>query len=153
MQEQKHTPAQEVDHIEPFQHKDDPKRLDAAVNARATLLELAGRVLPAEHKYDGQTVRQIHEAVLTKLDDKVAPELKDKSDEYVLARFDHAIGTLPDGDRGSSRNDALDQSRRATSRGGGAGGGSTNPPAQRQDAQPYVAPWQQPLAVSKDNRH
>lgn len=28
LQEQKHTPAEEVDHIQPFQHKDDPKRLD-----------------------------------------------------------------------------------------------------------------------------
>lgn len=131
----------------------DPKRLDAAVNARAGLLEQAKRVLPAEHKFDGQTTRQIHEAVLTKLDDKL--DLKGKSDEYVQARFDHAIETLPaaDGKGGTgSRNDALDNARRKTAsangNGGGGGGGNEN----RNDAKPYVPEWQQPLSVSKDAR-
>ncbi len=131
---------------------DDPKRLDAAVNARATLLELAGRVLPAEHKYDGQTVRQIHEAVLTKLDDKVAPELKDKSDEYVLARFDHAMKDVQagggGGGNGSGRNDALDEARRVSSQ----HKRNDPPPANRQDAKPFVPDWQKPLNITKDQR-
>lgn len=121
----------------------DPKRLDSAVNARASLLDQARRVLPAEHKYDGQKPRDIHEAVLKRLDDKI--ELTGKSDEYVLARFDHAMGTLPESAGGGHRNDALDASRRATTT-----ATPPAPPAQRQDAKPYIAPWQQPLAVSKD---
>ena len=119
---------------------DDPKRIDQAVTARATLLEQARKVLPAEHKFDGQTPRQIHEAVLTKLDAKL--DLKGKSDEYVSARFDHAIESVP-ARASNGRNDALDRSREAT---------TSNPPqstpATRRD--PFVPEWQKPLATSKD---
>ena len=80
---------------------EDPKRLDAAVNARATLLEQARRVLPAEHKFEGESPRKIHEAVLKRLDDKL--DLTGRSDEYVSARFDHAIAGLGTDTGGSIR--------------------------------------------------
>ena len=120
----------------------DPARVDAAVHARATLLGQARKVLPAEHKFDGQTPRQIHEAVLTKLDAKL--DLKGKSDEYVSARFDHAIESAP-AHASTGRNDALDRSRAATT-----SNGTQSTPAARQDA--FVPEWQKPLATSKD-RH
>jgi len=116
----------------------DPKRLDSLVNERGALIDQARRVLPAETKFDGLTTRQIHEAVLKKVDDKI--DLTGRSDEYVGARFDHAMGTLA-----KPRNDALDRSRRDTA-------DHTPPPApqQRTDAARVVAPWQQPLATTKD---
>jgi hypothetical protein len=125
---------------------DDPKRLDAAVNARATLIEQSRRVLPPNHAFEGQTPRQIHEAVLKRLDDKL--DLTGRSDEYVMARFDHAIASLGE-NKGAGRNDALDEARRAITGGGTTG----NQGAQRQDSKPQLAPWQQPLAISKDTRH
>jgi len=118
----------------------DPARVDAAAHARATLLEQARKVLPAEHKFDGQTPRQIHEAVLTKLDAKL--DLKGKSDEYVSARFDHAIESAP-AHASTGRNDALDRSRAATT-----SNGTQSTPAARRD--PFVPDWQKPLATSKD---
>lgn len=124
----------------------DPKRLDAAVNARAALLEQAKRVLPPEFKFDGLTTRQIHEAVLTKLDDKL--DLKTRSAEYVSARFDHAIETLPEDHQQSQRNDGLDQTRRTLQT---RGNPPPPPPAQRQDG-PQLPSWQQPLAMTKDAR-
>jgi hypothetical protein len=121
---------------------DDPKRLDQAVSARSALLEQARKVLPAEHKFDGQTPRQIHEAVLHKLDDKL--DLTGKSDEYVQARFDGAIASAP-AQQSTPRNDALDRSRAATT-----SSTQQSTPAARQDA--FVPEWQKPLAMSKDAR-
>jgi len=118
----------------------DPARVDAAVHARATLLEQARKVLPAEHKFDGQTPRQIHEAVLTKLDAK--RDRKGKSDEYVSARFDHAFESAP-AHASNGRNDALDRSREATT-----SKAQQSTPAARRDA--FVPDWQKPLATSKD---
>ncbi len=117
---------------------EDPKRLDAAVTSRVALLDQAKRVLSADTKFDGLSARQIHEAVLKKLDEKV--DLAGKSDEYVLARFDHAIGSAP------KRNDALDRARQSTA----PHATLQTSPAPRQD---YVPDWQKPLAVSKDPRH
>lgn len=115
---------------------EDPKRLDAAVHARETLLEQARRVLPAEHKFDGLSTRQVQEAVLKHLDAKA--DLSAKSDEYVAARFDGAIALL-----GTSavRNDALDRSRESTTPG-------SKPPADI--LKPVVPDWQKPLSISKD---
>ena len=123
---------------------DDPKRIDQAVTARLALIEQARRVLPAEHKFDGQTTRQVHEAVLKKLDDKLA--LTGKSDEYVQARFDHAIATAP-AQASTGRNDALDRARSATTQ----STLRTQHASARQD-EPYVPDWQKPLATSKDRR-
>lgn len=116
----------------------DPKRMDAALNERMTLVDLAKRVLPAEHKFDGQTTRQIHEAVLTHLDSTL--DLKTRSDEYVAARFDHAMSAATS----ESGGDHLADVRRVTS----------PPPvkrvAARADAQdPPVPDWQKPLSYSK----
>lgn len=127
----------------------DPKRLDEAVNARASLLEQAKRVLPADHKFDGLTTRQIQEAVIKRIDDKL--DMAGKSDDYVTARFDGAIASHGAGSN-SNRNDALDEARRRSvgSSGGGGGAGSNQP---RNDAAaPLRAAWQQPLAVTKDAR-
>jgi hypothetical protein len=124
----------------------DPKRLDAAVNARAALLEQARRVLPAETKVDGLTPRQVHEAVLKTLDEKT--DLTGKSDDYVLARFDAAIAGLPTDKSdaaggGGHRSDALDNARRNTSPG-------ATPRQDSAPAPPALAEWQKPLAYSKD---
>jgi uncharacterized protein len=116
----------------------DPKRLDGAVAARMSLLEQARRVLPATDKLDGLSTRQVHEAVLKKLD--TALDLTGKSDDYVVARFDHAIATLGPA---QPRNDAFDRSREAT-------GPRHLPPAPLAAPAPYIPPWQQPLSVSKD---
>lgn len=126
----------------------DPKRLDTAVNERAALLEQARRVLPAEHKFDGQSPRQVHEAVLKKLDDKA--DFTGKSDEYVLARFDAAITALPaDGGKSAGqRADALDNLRHGTAPSGG--GNNNSQSQQRQDSASQVAEWQKPLSYSKD---
>lgn len=122
----------------------DPARLDSAVNARAALLEQARRVLPSEHKFDGQSPRQIHEAVLTKLDAKLA--LKDRSDEYVQARFDHAIDTLPA--TTAPRTDGLGTLRELT----GTRPAAAAAAATRIDSGPHIPAWQQPLSTSKDRR-
>jgi hypothetical protein len=120
----------------------DTKRLDALIAERVTLLEAARRVLPAEHKYDGQTTRQVQEAALLKLDSKL--DLTGKSDEYVAARFDAAIAALPSGSS-TSRTDSLAAARSATVRPPAA-----PPPAHREDAKPYVPDWQKPLSVTRD---
>lgn len=122
---------------------EDPKRLDAAVSERSALVEQAKRVLPADHKFDGLSARQIHEAVLKKLDAKV--ELIGKSDEYVGARFDQLMSSV-DPSTASTRNDALDRARRATTHTHVA-----SLPAARTDAKPYVPAWRRPLSVSRSH--
>ena len=124
---------------------EDPKRIDEAVTARTMLLEQARKVLPAEHKFDGQTPRQVHEAVLKKLDDKL--DLTGKSDEYVQALFDHLPSTAP-ARASTGRNDALDRARSATTQ----SVSRIQPATGRQDAAAYTPEWMKPLATSKD-RH
>lgn len=103
-------------------------------------------MLPPEHKFDGQTPRQVHEAVLEKLDDKIA--LEGKSDDYVLSRFDAALEALPAGGDKGKRNDALDKARREMSR----GAGGNPPPRQERNDADSISEWQRPLAISKDTR-
>ena len=67
----------------------DPKRLDQQLNERFALVETAKRVLPEDHKFDGESTRQIQEAVLTHLDAEL--DLKGRTDEHVSARFDQAM--------------------------------------------------------------
>jgi uncharacterized protein len=117
----------------------DQTRLDAAVTERVALLEQAKRVLPADHRYDGQTRRQIHEAVLTQLDP--AFDMKERTDEYVGARFDHAMDVLKE----PKRSDSLDDARRVTS-----------PAAKKRiaartdsDDAAYVPDWMKPLSYTK----
>lgn len=88
----------------------DPKRLDAALNARVALVDAAKRVLPEEHKFDGQTTRQIQEAVLLHIDSTSV--LTDKSDEVVSSRFDQALIMLAE--RAPERVTNLDDARRVT---------------------------------------
>jgi uncharacterized protein len=116
----------------------DPKRLDALLNERIALVDRARTVLPADHKFDGQTARQIQEAVLTHLDPAI--ELKERTAEYVGARFDHAMD-LAKAERTPSN---LDDVRRLTA----------PPPARKQaartdQAEPPKPAWMQPLSYSK----
>lgn len=112
----------------------DPKRLDAQLNGRMTLVESAKRVLPAEHKFDGQSTRQIQEAVLTHLHPDM--ELKTRTDEYVAACFEYAMRA-----DSSERSTNLEEARRIT---------SPPKPAPRRDArEPFVPDWQKPLSYTR----
>ena len=98
------------------------------------LLEAAKRVLPAEHKFDGQTTRQIQEAVMLHIDSSL--DFKDRTDEFVAARFDGVISA-----RASTQSN-LDDARRVSS------------PAKRMTAradskEPPVPDWQKPLSYSR----
>ena len=116
---------------------EDPARLDAALNARLALIEAARRVLPAEHKFDGQSTRQIQEAVLVQLNPQL--ELKERSDEYVAARFDQALDERRDGTRHAAH---LDDVRRLTTP-------AARTPAARTDAKEYVPDWRKPCSYTK----
>jgi len=113
----------------------DPVRLDAQLNERFALVETAKRVLPAEHKFDGQSTRQIQEAVLKHLHPDI--DLGKRTDEYVAARFDQAMCSDTTESKGN-----LDDARRITA-----------PPTKktaRADAREHVVPdWQKPLSYSK----
>jgi len=93
---------------------EDPKRLDERVAARTALIDQAKRVLPADHKFDGLSVRQIQEAVLTAIDSKFEP--KDRTDEYIGARFDQAMDERKDAKPEDNEHKSnLDEARRVTS--------------------------------------
>lgn len=119
---------------------EDPKRLDAAVNARAELLDAAKRVLSAEYKFDGMTARQVQEAVLLHSDSAIA--LDKRSDEYVSARFEQLLSDMAAAPT-SGRNDGLDQARRVT---------APRAPTQRNDARApakdWVPAWRRPLSYT-----
>lgn len=118
---------------------EDPKRLDAAVHARADLLECAKRVLPVEFKFDGLTGRGVQEAVLKHREPELV--LDGKSDEYVSARFEQLLSDMTK-EPTSGRNDALDQARRVT---------TPRAPATRHDAAPakeWVPAWRRPLSFT-----
>jgi hypothetical protein len=66
-------------------------RLDAAHTERLELLAQARELLPWT-TFDELSNRQIHEAVLHKLDQKL--DLTGRSDEYVCGRFDSAMHEL-----------------------------------------------------------
>ncbi len=138
--------AKEVDELKKkLETADDPKRLDSAVEARVKLIESARKILPPEHKFDGQSTRQIHEATLKRLDDKL--DLSKESDEYVRARFDTAIAAAP---APGQRTDSLSSARQALTAPPAAKSGTT-PPQQQQRQDAYVPPWRQPLASNKQD--
>ena len=72
----------------------DPKRFAEAVTARGTLEKGARKVLGLEAKFDGKTDREVMVAVVVKTDDKFDP--KDRSDDYVAARFDQIVAVAPE---------------------------------------------------------
>lgn len=116
----------------------DPERFDSAVRARIELERKARKVLGEDAELPAST-REIQEAVLKH--DNADLDLSQKSDEYVAARFDHAIENPPAAPKpGKARKDALD-----------AAGQTAVPKAEearqrmREDA---ANAWQQPLAVS-----
>lgn len=120
---------------------EDPKRLDERVAARTALIDAAKRVLPEQHKYDGQSARQIQEAVLVHIDSAFDP--KSRSDEYIGARFDQAMDERKDGAVEKSESN-LDDARRVTS----------GPPAKRASARADASEkprpaWLQPLSYTK----
>ena len=77
----------------------DPKRLDAAVSARAAVVSTARTVLGAEEKIDGLSDEEIMRRVITKK--SPSTKLEGRSADYVRARFDaiteSATDTDPDG--------------------------------------------------------
>lgn len=83
---------------------EDPKRLDSLVAARTAVVAAAAKVLDKDYKYDGLTDRQVREAVLKKLDDKL--DLTGKSDDYVSARFDAETADEKVTKRTTDRNDS-----------------------------------------------
>jgi hypothetical protein len=117
---------------------EDPKRLDERVAARTALINAAKRVLPEEHKFDGQSARQIQEAVLVQIDSSFEP--KGRSDEYIGARFDQAMDERKDGG-GAQPSSNLEEARRIT---------APAKPAPRRDArEPFVPDWQKPLSYTR----
>lgn len=111
----------------------DPVRLDAQINERFTLIETARRVLPDEHRFDGQTTRQIHEAVLKHLHPDI--DLKDRTDGYLAACFEEAMRGAP----ASPSN--LDDARRLMA--------PPKPAARRDAREPFVPDWQKPLSYTR----
>lgn len=112
----------------------DPKRFDAAVTERISLLDRARTVLGETTKLDGKSTREIKELVVMKLQPKA--ELTNKSDEYVSARFD-ACDDVP-----AVTSTDLAGVRRL----------STHVPRVDGDPPPLKYPtpaWQQPLAASR----
>ena len=114
----------------------DPVRLDAQLNERFALVETARRVLP-EHKYEGQSPRQIHEAVLKHLHPDL--ELKDRTDDYLSACFEQAMRTAPE------HTSNLDDARRVTAP-------ATKSAARADAREPVVPDWQKPLSYSKSRK-
>jgi hypothetical protein len=135
---------------------DEKAKFEAAVTARVRLIEQARKILPEQQHVAllEMTPRQIHEAVLKQLDDKL--DLTGKSDAYVEGRFGHAIESATAS--AQPRQDAAAPTREwrtdrdATFRADPAVP-RTDPAAaeawrKRMDAQPV--PWLQPLEMSKD---
>lgn len=86
----------------------DPKRLDERVTSRSTFVGRARKILGAESKFDGKTDDEIMREALK----KAAPELdlKDRSADYVRARFDAEVeraGTGAETPLAAARRDAL----------------------------------------------
>lgn len=71
---------------------EEPKRIAAAVQARVAVLKAAEKILGSEVKLDGKTDREIMIDVATKVHG--AFEHKDRSDDYVQARFDAAVNAF-----------------------------------------------------------
>lgn len=67
----------------------DPKRLDALVEARASLLSLGREHVSADFKLDGKSDRDVKVAILAKLG--AGFKADGRTDDYVNARFDLAI--------------------------------------------------------------
>ena len=70
-----------------------PEAVAKAVRARVSLEQTARPFLGAEAKLDAMSDREIRCAVIAKTDTAFDP--KDRSDEYVAARFDGAIAAAP----------------------------------------------------------
>lgn len=86
-----------------------PDALAKAVKARVDLEAKARRVLGADAKTDGLSDRELRVAVIVKTDEKF--DAKDRSDEYVAARFDGVVSALPEGDAPADRRDRDDAPR------------------------------------------
>lgn len=87
----------------------DPARIDKVVQERADLVAKARGVLGADFDASGKTTRQIQEAVLQKLDEKLS--LDGKDDAYVQGRFDHVIENQAAGDEPGRQDGSADVRR------------------------------------------
>lgn len=101
----------------------DPKRLDAAVSARASLVTSARAVLGPEFKADGLSDEEIMRRAIAKKSPGV--KLEGRSSDYLRARFDALTETIseadPDGLSGlrqsaSTRSDSDDRETRTDTR-------------------------------------
>lgn len=115
----------------------DPKRMDAALDARVVLVDAAKRVLPADHSFAGQSPRQIQEAVLLHID--AASVLSDKSDELVAARFDQAMLMLAE--RAPERANLADARRVTTP--------ARRPVARADAAEAPLPDWMRPCSYTR----
>lgn len=71
----------------------DPAALDKLIHARVALVTAAAKVLGPSVKLDGKTDREIKELVVLKNSPKL--DLKEKSADYINARFDAVIEAEP----------------------------------------------------------
>jgi len=116
----------------------DPKRFDAALAERMSLLERVRPVLGAEVKLDGLSVRELKEKTLKALVKDI--DLAGKSDAYVDARFDGALEQLPSGGGTRRTNSSLEDARRQS---------TLRSDAKDQNGPVYKAPaWRSPLRTS-----
>jgi hypothetical protein len=138
---------------------EDPKRLDTLVTERTKLVSRAQKVLGKDAKLDGLTVRQVHEAVLKKLDDKL--DLKERSDDYVSARFDAAVENATDDTKRKARaalndhadDDDSDDDDDREDADDDEDDDSVEPRAKakrRADKDDGLEPWQRPLAINNE---
>lgn len=125
-----------------------PTTFEAAVAARALLLERARRVLPKDYAFEGKSDRQVHEDMLAKAYG-CALTLSGKSDSYVRGRYEYAAE--------GGRFDAADPPTALPQRKFYAPEWTQPLKVSRQDAahgsqrdEPHRPAWEQPLAVNAD---
>jgi hypothetical protein len=116
----------------------DPKRFNAAVAARLSLLERVRPVL-REQKLDGLTDRAIKELALKQLHKDL--ELADKADAYVDARFDGALEAL------AARSDKREPGEGGSSLEGARRAGTIRSDGEDQP-RPRALSWRTPLRVN-----
>ena len=97
---------------------EDKDAFTKAVKARVSLESKCSKVLGSEVSMDGLTERDLQEKVIAKVRPKLV--LKDKSDDYVAARFEVCLEDFQedaednDGDNGSGSKEKPDQTRLGT---------------------------------------
>lgn len=117
----------------------DPKRFDAAVSARISLVDSARKVLGSEYKADGKTDREIKVSVIQK--HKADFRADSRSDDYVNAAFELSLEFAP-----RTSTPALGQLRKDAN---DASGNAENPleVARKKNAEEALQAWKRPLSA------